>query len=253
MREDANRKTAPLAGESSPTCSARIRSGRTVPAGRPSRRTRTEPPAAASGRQGRVSRYSRRRASEDQGRGPAGVKAGRDRRSHGKAGSSLTKAGPTQQPGSQRSPAQADRTPQRPRTTSAYLTPPPQLRTTLQAQHNMPYSTALTPPICRRPAHPSRQLHDWFLTLIHFLIGRSRKGGPARSGGPPFLGKPRREAKETPEGGAAPLLRSKPKPIERNRWSETQGGKHPSAARARTAASLRSQVVRASPLLQSRA
>jgi hypothetical protein len=35
------------------------------------------------------------------------------------------------------------------------------------------------------------------------LPGRSRKGGPARSGGPPFLAKPRREPKESPEGGAA--------------------------------------------------
>jgi hypothetical protein len=54
---------------------------------------------------------------------------------------------------------------------------------------------------CRRPASgpssiPPRLAHPG-------LPGRSRKGGPARSGGPPFLAKPRREAKETPEGGAA--------------------------------------------------
>jgi hypothetical protein len=38
---------------------------------------------------------------------------------------------------------------------------------------------------------------------VQVLPGRSRKGSPARSGGLPFLPKPRREAKETPKGGAA--------------------------------------------------
>jgi hypothetical protein len=56
------------------------------------------------------------------------------------------------------------------------------------------------------------------------LPGRSRKGGPAQSGGPPFLESPgdKRKAAERRGGG---LLRSWKKPIERNRWSETNGGK----------------------------
>jgi hypothetical protein len=57
------------------------------------------------------------------------------------------------------------------------------------------------------------------------LPGRSRKGSPARSGGLPFLPKPRRDAKETPGGGAAACCAQWRNPLERNRWRETNGGK----------------------------
>jgi hypothetical protein len=54
---------------------------------------------------------------------------------------------------------------------------------------------------CRRPASGPSSIPPGLAQPG--LPGRSRKGGPARSGGPPFLAKPRRKAKETPEGGAA--------------------------------------------------
>jgi hypothetical protein len=62
-----------------------------------------------------------------------------------------------------------------------------------------PSSAALDPiAAAPPPAHPLPP------GLTHpGLPGRSRKGGPARSGGPPFFPQPRREAKETPGGGAA--------------------------------------------------
>src|SRR5215218_10550279 len=60
------------------------------------------------------------------------------------------------------------------------------------------------------------------------LPGTSRKGGPARSGGPPFLQSPGGERK-TGRGRGGGLLRSGAKPIERNRWRETQGGKQAGA------------------------
>src|SRR5215210_3062530 len=56
------------------------------------------------------------------------------------------------------------------------------------------------------------------------LPGTSRKGGPARSGGPPFLESPGGKRK-TGRGRGGGLLRSWEKPIERNRWRETHGGK----------------------------
>jgi hypothetical protein len=62
--------------------------------------------------------------------------------------------------------------------------------------------------ICLTPAHlaaapPEATQASRLDYPVQVLPGLSRKGGPARSGGPPFLAKPRREAKETPEGGAA--------------------------------------------------
>src|SRR5215210_7028936 len=57
------------------------------------------------------------------------------------------------------------------------------------------------------------------------LPGTSRNGGPARSGGPPFLENPGGKRK-TGRGRGGGLLPSREKPIERNRWSETDGGKH---------------------------
>jgi hypothetical protein len=72
-------------------------------------------------------------------------------------------------------------------------------------------------PRCRRPA-PGPPAPAW--ANAPRLPGRSRKGGPARSGGPPFLPEPRREAKETPEGGAAACCAQG-----RNTWNETNGGK----------------------------
>ena len=80
---------------------------------------------------------------------------------------------------------------------------------------------------CRRPASGPSSIPPG---LAHpGLPGRSRKGGPARSGGPPILASPGAKRK-TGRGRGGGLLRSGKKPIERNRWSETQGGKQAGTA-----------------------
>jgi hypothetical protein len=50
---------------------------------------------------------------------------------------------------------------------------------------------------------PAFLLHAW--AALPGSSCRSRKGGPARSGGPPFLRKPRRGAKLGPEAGRRPV------------------------------------------------
>jgi hypothetical protein len=101
----------------------------------------------------------------------------------------------------------------RPRVASGF-TPSRLLDTHLLVPHRpAPPSLAAAPP----EAPPAPRL-GW---PVQVLPGRSRKGGPARSGGPPFLAKARREAKETPDGGAAACCAQG-----RNPWSETDGGKH---------------------------
>ena len=89
--------------------------------------------------------------------------------------------------------------------------PPPYLPSSRVASNSSPHP-AHTPhpclpdlpypdPPCRRPASRHPSFPPGLPRPV--LPGRSRKWGPARSGGPHFLAKPRREAKETPEGGAA--------------------------------------------------
>src|SRR5215216_5112558 len=54
----------------------------------------------------------------------------------------------------------------------------------------MPCSSSYsTHPACRRPAS-GPQLHAWAALPAPVFFRKSRKGGPARSGGPPFLESP---------------------------------------------------------------
>jgi hypothetical protein len=84
-----------------------------------------------------------------------------------------------------------------------------------------PHSLAAAPP----EAPPAPRL-GWPVQV--YLAGRGR-GGPARSGGPPLPPSPGAKRK-TGRGQGGGLLRSWTKPIERNRWNETHGGKHARAA-----------------------
>jgi hypothetical protein len=63
---------------------------------------------------------------------------------------------------------------------------------------------------CRHPASCPSASH---LGCLPDFSGMSRKGGPARSGGPPFLERPRGRAKSGPEAGRRPvrLLRRTPR------------------------------------------
>jgi hypothetical protein len=72
---------------------------------------------------------------------------------------------------------------------------------------------AAPPPALKHPPGLTRPGFTWTV----------EEGGPARSGGP-LPPKPRREAK-TGRGRGGALLRSRTKPIERNRSRETHGGK----------------------------
>jgi hypothetical protein len=71
--------------------------------------------------------------------------------------------------------------------------------TRLKSDTNPPITPA--PARCRRPA-PGPPAPAW-ADPHHIYLARRGRGGPARSGGPPLPPKPRRDAKETPRGGAA--------------------------------------------------
>ena len=76
------------------------------------------------------------------------------------------------------------------------LPPLPLTALPTRLRHSCPTHTDMPPPRLR-PLHITATAPD--------LSGLSRKGGPARSGGPPFLDKPRRTAKSGPQAGRRPV------------------------------------------------
>ena len=85
---------------------------------------------------------------------------------------------------------------------------------------------ARPPPACRRPAS-GPPAYAW--AALPDLSGRSRKGGPARSGGPPFLESPGVKRNLGPEAGRRPvrLLRRTPRDehLETNTQRRTPRGR----------------------------
>lgn len=87
-----------------------------------------------------------------------------------------------------------------------------------------------SPDAAAPPPHTHR--HAWPHTTPE-IHGRSRKGGPQRSGGPPFRSKPRRGAGATPAGCCVPLLRSR-RNAERNTRTKQADPPRPTRSNGRT-------------------